>query len=126
MKLASYLNSTNVTKQHYLNLHPICVVLNNTNFDCHNSYFLSPQFPIILATWLSQLVNHSSTQTRALHGQSLGNGLNFGNDPKFIFFLPNHITQLSSLSYSFLQFWQRYCRNSVSLLILLNNFEQCL
>ena len=46
---------------------------------CHNSYFLSPPFPTISATWLSQLVSlwalHLALALQALHthlGSSFG------------------------------------------------------
>ena len=69
---------------------------------CHNSYFLSPQFPTILATWLPQLVNHSGTLTRALHGQSLGSGMNFDNTITEIHFFSLLVTSLNFLlSYTF-------------------------
>ena len=46
---------------------------------------------------------------------------------KYNFFsLLHHITYLPSLSYFFLQFWQRCYQNSLSFLIFLNNFKQYL
>ena len=67
----------------------------------HNSYFLSPQFPTISATWLPQLVNHSGT--RALHGQRMGSGMNFGNIITEIHFFSLPITSLNFLrSHTFL------------------------
>ena len=63
----------------------------------------------------------------ALHGPSLGSGMNFGNIIIEIYFFSLLITSLNFLlSYFFLQFQQRCCWNSVSLLILLNHFEQYL
>ena len=69
---------------------------------CHNSYFLSPQFPTISATWLLQLVNHSGTPTGALHRQSLDSGMNFDNTITKIHFFSLLITSLNFfLSHTF-------------------------
>ena len=120
------------------------------DFGNHNSFFFFLSFS---ATWLPQFIfslssipynfgnlvatigkpfKHSPQHalghfTRALHGQEQGRTrISVISLPKFIFSPSHHITHLSSLSYFFLQFWQHHCRNSVSLLILLNNFEQYL
>jgi len=82
---------------------------------CHNSYFLSPQFPTISATWLPQLVKARQDK-------------NFDNliTEIHFFFSPHHITQLSSLSYFFLTILATVLPKfnlSPHFANLLNNFE---